>query len=216
MSEPRNEGEDPGGLPRATVKRRRWRISVVWAVPLAAAAVAGYLMVGHVREFGPEITIRFEDAGGVKPEQTPILYRGVRVGEVRSVELGKDRKHAVVRARLLRRDASIAREGAMFWIVRPEVGFSSITGLGTVITGPRIEVLPGAGAPKREFMGLENPPVVSDPEGLQIVLLTARLGSLHPGSPVFYRGVEVGAVRDYRLGPDATTVHVRVSVRRRY
>jgi paraquat-inducible protein B len=192
------------------------RFPVIWAVPVVAAVLAGYLVYDKVREFGPQITIRFEDVSGVKPGQTPIQYRGVPVGEVTAVELGANGKYAVVKARLRRSAVSISREGTRFWIVRPKVGLSDITGLGTVITGPRIELSPGGGKPGRDFVGLENPPVPSEREGLKILLLSPRRGSLKIGSPVFYRGIEVGAVEELRLAPDATTVNIRAVIRKPY
>src|SRR5574341_1066149 len=151
--------------PKAKLKEKRWSFPVVWVVPVVAAIVAAYLVYDRVREFGPSITIRFQHAGGLRPGHTPINYRGVPIGEVTAVELSDDRQHVLVKARLRRSGASIAREGTVFWIVRPEVGFGNITGLGTVITGPQIEALPGAGEPKSVFVGLENPPVALERKG---------------------------------------------------
>ena len=54
-------------LPSARVAPRRWRLPIVWVVPLVAAIVAGYLIVSRFQEFGPTITIRFRDGSGVKP-----------------------------------------------------------------------------------------------------------------------------------------------------
>src|SRR5207244_10871869 len=54
-----------------------------------------------------------------------------------------DEKSAVVRIRLIRSAEGIAREGSRFWIVRPRVGFGQITGLGTVLSGPEVQVIPG-------------------------------------------------------------------------
>src|SRR5512134_3034940 len=119
-------------------------------------------------------------------------------------------------ARIGREPPARAGEGAAFWIVRPEVGIGNITGLGTVITGPHIEVLPGAGKPKSEFVGLETPPVAQERRGLKIVLLADQMGSLKFGSPVTYRGIEVGAVQESHLGADATTVNIRVFIKQRY
>lgn len=216
MSDRSNDPGPPGELPRAKVSERRWNFPVVWVVPVVAAVVAGYLVYDRVSESGPKITISFRDASGLKAGQTPINYRGVLLGEVTGLELGKDRQHVLVTARLRRQAASIAREGTAFWIVRPEVGIGNITGLGTVMTGPQIEASPGGGGPRTEFVGLENPPVASERPGLNIVLLSGHLGSLKIGSPVYYRGVEVGAVQASDLGADATTVAIHVVVRRRY
>lgn len=215
MNDSQENPEVADELPRAKVRRRRWGVPVVWVVPVVAAIVAGYLVYDRVQEFGAKLTIKFKDGSGLKTGQTPIKYRGVPIGEVAAVELSEDQQHVLVKARLRRSALSIAREGSVFWIVRPEVGIANITGLGTVITGPHIEVLPGTGEAKSEFVGLESAPVALERKGLKIVLRSSRLGSLKPSSPVYYRGIEVGAVQDSQLGNNSTTVDIQVFVRQR-
>lgn len=216
MNDSQENPEVADELPRAKVKRRGWGVPLVWVVPVVAAIVAGYLVYDRVQEFGAKLTIKFKDGSGLKTGQTPIKYRGVPIGEVAAVELSEDQQHVLVKARLRRSALSIAREGSVFWIVRPEVGIANITGLGTVITGPHIEVLPGTGEAKSEFVGLESAPVALERKGLKIVLRSSRLGSLKPSSPVYYRGIEVGAVQDSQLGNNSTTVDIQVFVRQRY
>lgn len=136
MSDSQENPEVAEELPRAKLKRRGWNFPVVWVVPVVAAIVAGYLVYDRVQEYGPGIMIKFKEGSGLRTGQTPIKYRGVPIGEVTAVELSEDQQHVVVKGRLRRWGASIAREGSVFWIVRPEVGIGNITGLGTVITGP--------------------------------------------------------------------------------
>ncbi len=208
--------EVPEELPKAKVRRRRWNFPIVWVVPVVAAIVAGYLIYNRVQEFGLRITISFKDGSGLRAGATPIKYRGVPIGEVTALEMSQDLQRVQVKVRLRRWAASIAREGSAFWIVRPEVGIGNITGLGTVLTGPEIDVLPGTGGSKSEFVGLENSPVAMDRNGLKIILRSSRLGFLKPGSPVYYRGVEVGTVQENQLGSDATTVDIHVFIKQRY
>lgn len=203
-------------LPKANLRRTKWNFPIVWVVPLVAAIIAGYLVYDRVREYGPRITIRFKDASGLKAGETQIIYRGVQVGEVTAIELSADLEHVVVKARLRRSPVSVAREGSVFWIVRPEVALGNISGLGTVISGPHIEVLPGIGEPKSEFVGLETSPVDLERNTLKIVLRSNHLGSLRANSPVYYRGIEVGAVQDTRLSPDATMVSIHVFIKQQY
>jgi paraquat-inducible protein B len=216
MSDAPKNGKADHGLPRAEIKHRGWRFPVVWLVPLVVAIVAVYVAYDRSREFGPKITITFNDSSGVVTGQTPIKYRGVPVGEVTAVRLSKDLRHAEVRARLQRSAAPIARDGSIFWIVRPEVGLGNITGLQTVLTGPEIQVLPGSGVPKSEFVGLESPPQDFEGKGLRIVLRTSHLGFLKKNSPVYYRGMEVGVVQDTQLSNNATAVDVHAVIEQRY
>lgn len=216
MSEAKKLTEPATPLPEARL-RKTWRIfRVVWVVPLLAVVVAAYVVVDRIREMGPAITIMFKDVNGLKIGQTPIKYRGVPIGEVTAFELNEDLQQVRVTARLQRAAAAIAREGSAFWIVRPEVGAASITGLGTVISGPEIGVLPGSGKPRSDFVGLENSPVLREDKGLKVVLLSRHLKSLKPTSPIYYRGIEIGAVQQTQLGADATEAQVHVLIKQRY
>jgi paraquat-inducible protein B len=203
-------------LPKARVRRRRF-FNLAWLVPIVAAVIAGALMWDRLRERGPDIVISFSDGGGVRAGITPVKYRGVTIGEVSGVSLSEDRKRALVRVRLQRSAASIAREGTTFWIVRPQVGFGSVTGLGTVLTGPEIQALPGKGEERRtEFVGVDNAPVAQEAEGLSVVLRAERPRSIRPNTPVQYRGVDVGVVQKLELGPNSTSADIHVLIYKRY
>lgn len=210
------EPEPTDALPQARVRRDRWRFPVVWVVPIIAAIVAAYLVYGRIQEFGPTITIKFREANGVKASQTEVRYRGVPIGEATGIELSADHQYVVVRARLRRWAFSIAKADSLFWIVRPEVGIRSISGLSTVITGPFIQVYPGTGEARTEFTGLETAPPTLGRKGLKVTLAAARLGSVKPGSPVHYRGFEVGFVTDTDLSRDATAAQIHVFIEQRY
>src|SRR5260221_4742475 len=120
---------------------------------------------------GPQIPITFSDGGGLRVGQTPLRYRGVQVGEVSGVKLSADEKTVAVRIRLQKSAAGIAREGSQFWIVRPRLGWGSLTRLNTVLSWPEVQVIPGKPeAPtKTAFAGLESPPRPIE-SGLRIVL----------------------------------------------
>ena len=203
-------------LPKARVRRRRL-FRLVWVVPVLALAVAVYLVWQHMRTVGPEIAIRFGDASGLRVGQTPINYRGVQIGEVTKIELSDDHRQAVVKARLHRSARSIATEGAVFWIVRPQIGLNQITGLSTVLSGPEIQVLPGKGETfQSEFRGLAAPPVGVDATGLRVVLRAERPKGVRVQTPVNYRGVEVGTVERIELAPNSASADIHVLIRSRY
>jgi len=216
MTQPVEDRELVEQLPTARVRRRKWRLGVVWVVPLVAAIVAAYLVQGRLEEFGPTIAITFKDGGGVKAGQTEVRYRGVPIGQVSDIDLTDDHEYVLVKARLRRSAVSVAREGSVFWIVKPEVGFGAVRGLTTVLTGPYIQVSPGRGPPTTEFRGLERAPPTLGRSGLKIILAATQVGSIRPGTPVHYRGVEVGSVVAVDLSRDATAAHVETFIEQRY
>lgn len=203
-------------LPKARIRRRRL-FRLVWVVPVLALGVALYLVVHHMRSIGPEISIRFGDATGVRVGQTPVNYRGVQIGEVTGVELSDDRKQALVKARLHRSARPIATEGALFWIVRPQIGLNQITGLSTVLSGPEIQVRPGKGETfQSEFKGLDDVPVGIDVAGLRIILRAERPKGVRVGTPVNFRGVEVGTVQKIDLAPNSASADLHALIHSRY
>jgi paraquat-inducible protein B len=204
-------------LPRARV-RHRSLFGLAWIIPIIAAAVAGYLVWDRLRERGPEVVISFSDGGGLRAGVTPVKYRGVVIGEVTGVSVNPDAKRVYVRARLQRSVANVAHEGAIFWIVRPQLGFGNVTGLNTVLTGPEIHMLPGKSdaPPRTEFAGLDSAPVGLGTPGLRIILRAERPRSLKPNTPVQYRGVEVGTVQKVELAPNSLSADVEVLIYQRY
>ena len=199
-------------LPQAKIKRQS-QVSIIWIVPLVAAIIGGWLVFKYVRQLGPVISIQFSDGNEIEANQTTLKYRGVRVGDVLAVKLSHDAQHVEVQARLDKSAENLARNGSVFWIVRPEVGAGGLHGLETIVSGPYIQVQPGDGREQKKFIGAEKPPILEASEGaLEIILTTPGLGSLTVGAPVYYRGMEVGSVRFFVLGKDSTAVNVHILI----
>ncbi|HEU5396750.1 MAG TPA: MlaD family protein [Verrucomicrobiae bacterium] len=204
--------------PRARV-RRRARFSLIWLVPLIAGIAAAVLVANQLRKIGPTITIQFEDGSGLDPNQTVVRFRGVRVGKVHSVHITPDTRHVRVEVRLDRSAAALARRGTVFWVVRPEVGAGGIHALETIVSGPYIDALPGApnGRKETSFVGANEPPLAQPPGNeSEFILRSPAVASLSEGSPVFYRGIEVGSVEYLSLSEDATMVEVHVLIKNNF
>jgi paraquat-inducible protein B len=189
------------------------RVALVWFVPIIALAVAGWMLYREWRSHGPEITIEFADGSGVEANKTVLEHKGVAVGTVKSVALKNDLSGVILRLRLDQSAAALAHSGAQFWLVHPEIGFSGVRGLETLVTGVRLNVRPGEGPLASSFRGLDKPPAAENKEeGRAFVLRSDRLGALLPHAPVSYREVKVGEVEASRLADDSTAVLIRVRV----
>ena len=197
------------------LKRRR-RFSFIWLVPIVAGLISLYLAVTYLADRGPLITVTFKTANGITAGQTEVKHKAVSLGTVENVHLSDDFKSVIVHVRMKAEGAKIMTKQARFWVVRPRLSTGNISGLETLFSGAYIEVDPGEPGGEREtrFTGLEDPPGVrSDEPGSIYVLKAARLGSIGPGAPVFYRDVSVGEVLSYDLGNGLGPVAIRVFVR---
>lgn len=221
MSEtaPPSETTTPPEIPDAIVDRRRRRSSqLIWLIPVVALIVGLSLLVRAYLERGTVITISFKSGEGIEAGKTKIKYKDVQIGLVKSVTIAKDRSSVLVIADIARDAEDFLKADTHFWVVRPRITGSSITGLGTLTAGTYIGMDVGKSREDQtSFVGLETPPAVTmDVPGRQFVLYAADAGSLSVGSPLFYRHLQVGEVISSELDKDGETIVFRVFVRSPY
>ncbi len=221
MVEPPEGRDEPGSpdFPEAVVKpRSRWRLQLVWLVPLIAVLIGGWLAVQAVLQKGPTITISFKTGEGIEAGKTKIKYKDVDIGVVRSVVLSKDHRGVIASAELAKDATSLLVDDTRFWVVRPRVSGGTVSGLGTLLSGSFIGTDVGTQAKeRRDFVGLETPPAVAkDVPGREFVLKSEDMGSLDVGTPVFFRRLQVGQITAYTLDADGNGVTLRVFINAPY
>jgi paraquat-inducible protein B len=210
---------DRNELPQATlVSKKHRRISVVWIIPILAAAIAIGIAVQRILSEGPTITIVFKAAQGIEAGKTFIKYKDVNIGQVSAVQLTEDFSRVKITAKIAKTAAGLMVEDAQFWVVEPRISLSGISGLGTLLSGNYIGFEAGKSAKKQlAFKGLSEPPPLTQGEpGLKFTLRASRLGSLGLGAPVYYRSLEAGQVIGYRLAPGGKSVDVDIFVKSPY
>lgn len=203
--------------PRAVIRhRRRW--SSVWLVPLLALVVAGGLVWKHYAGRGPVAHIRFETAESIKAGVTEVRCRSVRVGVVENIDLAGDLGSVVAQVRMDPGHAHLLREGTRFWVVKARLSAGSVSGASTLLEGAYLEIDPGDGDnPVHHYVGLEEPPVTkASVPGLRLTLVAKEAGSLTVGSPIYYRGFEVGRVESRILEIEESRVRFDVFIEEDY
>lgn len=200
LPEPNMQGPKPGF----------WtRVSPVWLVPIAAVAISLLVVWQNYASRGPIIEILFENASGVVAKHTTLHYRDVAVGVVEKVQFAAGLEDVVVSVRVEPEVADYIDAESQFWVVRPQLTTRGVSGLETVISGVYIEGVwdTKTGTPQYRFTGLEQAPINrSDREGVTIILESRDGHSLAEGTPVLYRGIEVGMVGRPRLADDGLSV----------
>jgi paraquat-inducible protein B len=199
-------------IPQALAKRPS-RLSMVWLLPLIAAAIGGWLAYKAITEADISINIHFESGEGISAGKTEIRYQGIVLGKVDRLSLNTDLAGVIAHASVDRRAREALKHNTRFWLVKPEVSFGGVSGLDTLLSGNYITLQPGDGASKRDFHALSEPPTLNQRgSGLSLTLTADNLGSLHVGSPVQHRGITVGEVLSYRLGDDGRQVSIGIHI----
>ena len=167
------------------------------------------------RAVGSQITLHTFDAGKLSAGM-PIRYLGIDIGQLESLNLTQSRSEVEAKAVLYPEFVeTFARSGTRFSVVTPKISSSGVDNLDTILQ-PYINVEPGRGAPRRDFELQETS--ITDSrysDGLSIVLEVPEAGALSIGTPVLFRGVEVGTVTGLTLGTlsDRVMVGLRISKR---
>lgn len=198
--------------------RRAWLPSLVWLIPILAVFVGMGLVIQLWMQRGPVITLTFSTAEGLEAGKTKLKFRDVDIGEVKKISVAPERKKVLVSIELKKEAAQFAAEDSRFWVVRPRIAGSTISGIGTLLTGAYIGVdLGQSKVMKDAFEGLEVPPAItSDVPGKYFILTARDMGSLDIGSPVYYRRIEVGQITETHLNDDGQGVTLRAFVRAPY
>ena len=194
------------------------RASRMWWLTLLCLIGALWLAWLSLPRSGRAITIHFPQGHGLKSGDA-VRYRGIDVGTVADVQLNGELSGVDVHVTLNPDGGALDREGTRFWIVRPQLSLTEISGIETAVGAKYIGVSPGApnAAHRDEFDGMAGAPADElDRGGLQLVLRSDDRHGTSPGAPVTWRGVQAGKVVSVNLSPDARHVHITIRIDRQY
>lgn len=213
MSEPPAPSVDelPTAVPSESL---RARLQLIWILPAVVILAGAFVVIHEYLARGSNIDIEFQSAEGLEVNKTKVSYKDVEIGAVNSIRVADDRKKVIVTANIHRTARAYLVDDTRFWVVRPRVSGTGITGLGTLVSGAFISVDVGHSTTGRtHFIGLEVPPIVtSGVPGRTFVLHAEDLGSLGIGSSVFYRHIDAGQVVGYALDPGGAGVTIKVFI----
>lgn len=168
------------------------------------------------RAVGSQISLHTYDASKLAAGM-PIRYLGINVGQVESLALSPDKNQVIAKAVLYPEYVDdFARWGSRFSVVSPEISATGVNHLETLLQ-PYINVDPGKGRSARSFELQEA--TITDSrylDGLSVVVDAPEGGSLSVGTPVLFRGVEVGTVTGTSLGSMADRVQVTLRISKKY
>ena len=190
-----DDRHDDDSLPEARSIHSRWP-GLVWAVPLAALIIVGFLGIRALTHKGVDVTVTFGYVEGVTPGNTKVLVAGVEAGQVSKVRVSPDAHHVEVTLRLDPRAKTALNSNTKFWLIGENPTITDIQSIRAAVAGVIIAMAPGTGGtPTRNFVGLDQPPVIPpDAKGTPYYLTAPAVGSLQPGASVSYHGLAIGKI----------------------
>jgi paraquat-inducible protein B len=200
------------------VSKKRTKFSLIWLIPLFAAAVGSWIAVNTIRNEGPTITIIFKSAEGLEANKTKIRYNGVEIGEINYIRLSDDYQTVIATAKMSPKTEEFLLKDTQFWVVRPQISGATVSGLSTLISGAYIGMEIGhAKESARNFTALDDAPLeIGGVTGRFFTLKAPELRSLSKGTPLFFRRLQAGEVESYELDKSGKFLNVRVFVKSPY
>src|SRR5574344_725960 len=183
-------------------ERESNKISPVWILPLIILGILAFIAYDTYSKKGTNIVVYFKSAEGLKENVTTLEYKGLALGKVTKISMHDDLKNVAVNI-LVNSDVAeyVANEGSKFWIKKPTVSLTKISGLSTLISGYKIELSPKLKT-KEEFTqsiskyifdGLDfQPDDEFDENGYYVNLLANDKDNIEVGTPIFYNKFQIG------------------------
>ena len=167
----------------------------------------------RAKSAGQQIILTAEDATNLSKGMT-LRYLGLTIGEIDSVQLDQKNNKIISKA-LIHPNymALIAKEGSRFKLISPQISAGGIENIDSLLQ-PYIDVEIGSGKTKTQFaltQSINNN--IKYTNGLPLVLETTDALNITTGSPIMYRGVEVGTIKNLELNSlgDRVLIHIVIA-----
>lgn len=214
-----NNVESAGTLNTAKVEEHKGpKVSTVWLVPLFAIIIGAAMLINHYVNQGPKIEILFKNAENLIAGKTKIKYLSIDVGKVTSIALNDDDTGVIATAQLDKSVSHLLVQDSQFWVVKPRIGASGISGLDTLLSGAYLGLIPGYGDTEAtSFIGADGiPPAGSEVPGCRLTLRSNSNQLLSEGTSVYYRGFQAGSIEKVELNLDDNATYYQVFIQSPY
>ncbi len=171
--------------------------SLIWTVPVLALIITTILLWQNTINTGPKITLIMDSAAGITADKTEVKFRSVKVGMVTGINITDDYQHTELTIQMNPGTEDLLNKDTRFWVVKPRVEYSSITGLDTLLSGAYVALSKGTSAEFSEhFTCLTEEPIIDTEEidGKKITILSNLNRRARPGDPLTYRGFPAGQI----------------------
>lgn len=200
------------------VIKQKTRISAIWLLPIIAALTGAGMFYEEWQSRGQIITISFENALGLEVNTTRVKYKNVDIGTLEDIQISESGDGIIAEVLIESDMTRFLHADSQFWVVRPRVGSSGISGINTLLSGAYINLEVGTAERFSDsFVGLETPPIASpNAKGLKLNLMSSGGKLLQEGNPVLYRGFAVGVVETVNFDVDSREISYGIFINAPY
>ena len=166
----------------------------------------------QAKQSGSQVILTTDEPIKLKPNAS-VRYNGIEIGKVDTISPSfKDNQTSVTVTIFSQYFEHVAKTGSYFWLAKPKISSSGVENIENIL-GTEVFVSAGSGQPSTSFV-LHHQAILN--QGVEFSLQSDYKGSIKPGTPVFYRDIEVGVVTQVKLGDLSDRIITTISINKQY
>ncbi|WP_375753978.1 MlaD family protein [Vibrio sp. HN007] len=152
---------------------------------------------------GIPIKIILPDDSGIGSHGAPIMYRGLRVGEINQLSFSEEREHVIASAAIQPAFADMLTNGSKFVLEEAKLALSGVENIANLVKGNFLTLVPGKGEKSRSFTAIHKDELLlQQPNSVMVKLISDDSYAISEGALVLYKGISVGKITDVKLHED--------------
>ena len=184
------------------------KFTAIWIIPIVALLITGWMLYKYQSNQGHTIYIKMTEAEGITAGKTEVKVRSVKVGIVKDLELDLAHNGVLAKVQINNQYDELLTEDAKFWVVKPRIDQSGISGMNTLLSGVYLELEPGVSDNLSYLFILQDEPALisNDIEGRRFNLTAKSTEVLEVGASIYFRGYRIGQIETSNF--DVNSLHM--------
>ncbi|MCW8330921.1 MlaD family protein [Photobacterium sp. SDRW27] len=145
---------------------------------------------------GIAITIDLPDDNNINTSGAPIIFRGLKIGQISDLRLDKERQKIIAHAAIEPSMSDLLTTGSRMLLEEAELSLTGVKNIGNLIRGNFLTLIPGEGETTRQFKAITEDELQEQLPGVATFSLYADSShGIKRGTKLKHLGLEVGRVK---------------------
>ncbi|RTZ16897.1 MCE family protein [Vibrio aquaticus] len=152
---------------------------------------------------GIAISITLPDDNNISASGSPIMYRGIEIGQITDLQLSEGREDIVASAAIQPAFSDMLTSGSHFILEEAKVSLSGVENLANIVKGNFLTLIPGEGQRARTFSAVRKDEFKrQQARSVSLQLIANNSFGLEKGANILYRGISIGSITQVSLKDD--------------
>lgn len=152
---------------------------------------------------GIAVSITLPDDNNISASGSPIMYRGIEIGQITDLQLSEGREDIVASAAIQPAFSDMLTSGSQFILEEAKVSLSGVENLANIVKGNFLTLIPGEGQRARTFSAVRKEEFKrQQARSVSLQLIANNSFGLEKGANILYRGISIGSITQVSLKDD--------------